>query len=64
MIFRVILSLIIVFILVGFLCLKYHPVFGRKTSKDKIHEFKQSINFAGKRFINQIPSDRARIIDT
>ena len=56
MIFRVIINLMIGLILVGFLFLKYHPAFGRKPSQEKINEFKQSINFAGEKFLNQIPT--------
>ncbi|KJR47427.1 Outer membrane protein romA [Desulfosporosinus sp. I2] len=56
MILRVILSIIIGFILTGFLYLKYHPVFGAKASKEKISVFRHSTNFARKKFINQIPT--------
>jgi len=56
MMLRVMLSLVIGILLVGYLFLNYNPVFGGKTSKEKFNFFRQSKNFDGKKFINQIPT--------
>lgn len=56
MILRIMLSLVIGILLAGYLFLKYHPVIGGKSSKEKFNVFRQSKNFDRKKFINQIPT--------
>ena len=54
MILRLILSIIIGIILIGYLYLKYHPVFGGKASEEKINRLRQSLNFTNGKFNNEI----------
>ncbi|MBP2626118.1 MAG: hypothetical protein H6Q68_829 [Firmicutes bacterium] len=53
---KVIVSILVAIILIGYLFLEYYPAFGRKPSKEKIQTFNQSPNFITNKFINQIPT--------
>ncbi|WP_094605538.1 hypothetical protein SPSIL_013130 [Sporomusa silvacetica DSM 10669] len=50
------LSIFIGISLLGFFLLKCHPVFGGKSSEEKIRIYSQSPNFRQNKFINQIPT--------
>ncbi len=54
MLLRLILSIVIGIILIGYLYLKYHPVFGGKASEEKINRLRQSLNFTYGKFNNEI----------
>lgn len=53
---KMIMSILIIMILIGFLFLEYYPAFGGKTSKEKMERFNQSPNFSQNKFVNQIPT--------
>ncbi|PWK16513.1 MBL fold metallo-hydrolase [Tumebacillus permanentifrigoris] len=51
-----IISTVVGLVLVVWLVLNYHPVFGSKVTKAKLQAYEQSANFRAKKFINQIPT--------
>jgi hypothetical protein len=51
-----IISTVVGLVLVLWLVLNYHPVFGSKVTKEKLQTYEQSANFRAKKFINQIPT--------
>lgn len=53
---KVIVSIVVGIILIGFLFLEYYPAFGRKPSKEKNQVFSLSLNYSQNKFVNQIPT--------
>lgn len=61
---KIMFSILIGMGLIGFLFLKYYPIFGGKSSQEKINEFKKSPNFRHNKFINQIPTSTSMNMKT
>lgn len=53
---KIMISILVGIILLGFFLLKYHPAFGGKPSEEKKRTFSQSPNFSQDKFKNQIPT--------